>query len=258
MSNRTMTHGRIRRRFLLSGVVAGLAVCMFWYLLKSVPAAFEVSIARQAALLSLNVEMSPWTVNWRRGILSTNNVTVLSADGSSPMLEIPLVEVDFHPWRTLSGWRAAVYQVYLHRPTVHLLEDAEGEWNWQRWARHASVHSIEAGMEEGFVLDRLYADVVGVQFSTRDGEFSLDNGVVTVTHMQLPPASAGAQTTVAAHFRADGGKLSVVGEGNAFAMRNGEWLPDVALTIQQQGVGPSVAEPLRLPATGTQAFTTDR
>lgn len=178
------------------------------------------------------------------------------ADSSLPLLEIPLVEVDFHPWRSLSGWQAAVYQVYLHRPTVHLRQEAGEAWNWSRWARNASQRMQGGG--NGFVLGRLYADVVEVHLWGADGPISADNGVVTISGLQLPPAHGNAEAAIAAHFRADGGKLSVVGQGNAFAVQDGMWRPQLKVTITQQGIGPAVAEPMGWPATGSLSVTADR
>ncbi len=233
-----------------------MAVCMIWFLVRFVPEDFEAGLDRHASALGLSLDSVPWSVDWRRGILSANNLTVSLADGSAPMLEIPLVEVDFRPWRLLGGWRAAIYQVYLHRPTVHLRREADGALNWLRWPKIAAGQAASPG--DGFALGRLYADVVEVAWWRTDGPIRMDNGVVTITGLQFPPVAADTRVAVAAHFRADGGKLSIVGEGQPFGPLERGGLPQVQATLQLQDVGPAVAEPLGLPATGALPITAGR
>ena len=214
-----------------------------------VPRAFGENLEREAANIGLNLKTDPWSVDWRRGILTADGVTVSLSDGSSVLLTAPSVAVDFHQSRMLAGWHEAVYQVYVHHPTVEVSRRSDGDWNWVAWAEALAPEA--ATRSTPFNLSRLYADVVEVRLN---GSALMDNGVLTATNICLPRDGRMAPTEYAAHLRVGGGKFSLNGSGNFFTGSGARY----SATVRVGDVAEGVASKLDLEANATYRFRSGR
>ena len=143
------------------------------------------------------VQVPAWHVDWWRGIASANDVVVSLSAGGGLLLDIPRVEVDFRPWSVPSGWPAAVWQVYLHRPVLYA-DDAALLW----WAAHVTGDRADA---PAFLLQRLYADVVTVAFA--DGS-RWDNGVLELEDLTVADGLVGGDFRLQLHVRSQHRKVS--------------------------------------------------
>ena len=214
-----------------------------------VPRSFGEALEREAANIGLTLTAGPWSVDWRRGIVTADSLTVSLADGSSVLLTAPSVAVDFHQSQILEGWDKAIYQVYVHRPRVEVSRHPAGGWNWVAWAQAMAPEA--AARRTPFNLGRLYADVVEVRLN---GTPLMDNGVLTATNICLPRDGRDAPTEYAAHLRAGGGKFSLNGSGNFFTGSGARY----SATVQLGDVAESVAAKLDLKANATYRFRSGR
>lgn len=88
---------------------------------------FAEGIDTLAQSRQLELRVPARQVRWRQGIIVAEDVAVSLPSGGGLPLEIPRVEIDFHPMSVFNGWDTAIWQVYLHRP-VFPVSNAGIQW----------------------------------------------------------------------------------------------------------------------------------